>query len=580
MNLMQKTLRPKMLVFLLSFMTFISCSKDNDLFLDAVIEPENPTTVTPTPTDSTDTETPPVENPVEEEVDPIGTPVDNTVNIDFNFEAGNNIPLIPANPNRTIFIAVNGKASNSGLTQDSPKDIASAFDKSFVQAGDLFYIKAGDYKFNFNPSNGRQFDLSNLPGSASRPIYWVGYKNNPGDINASEFSTVSWDDYKSGPQASDGTHSLDSSVMPTFSGNKTSAPKYIDNESLFYCDGGEQGFVFRNIQIQYFRRGFDFRNLSDSVFENVVQANHGWFTEIAGQGGSNTDLQGTGWLIYSTSTSSWGSNNVIKNSAAYNMAFRGFTIGNSQHTLVEYSEATSDIDNGNPQDYYFHTIGKYNLFSHLRANRLVSSNHSGHGICFNQLADNNVMESSTIYGTSIHFDGAVNCYANNIELIGDNSYGLYEGGGIIIMDGAENNLVENTTSINGESGVSFSDSGKNSYAEHAGKNNTFRNLTVSNKSLAMIDLNWWNEKDDLSENNAFENCKFSNAPYLFVISRSNSNFSFDNCEFVDVNKLQQTSYKNTGNFVLNANTKFTNSKFSNSEMPNKLDFIISNLLGN
>lgn len=575
MNLMQKTLRPKMLVFILSFMTFLSCSKDNDLFLDAIIEPENPTTVTPTPTDSTDTETPPVENPVEEEVDPIGTPVDNTVNIDFNFEAGNNIPLIPANPNRTIYIAVNGKASNSGLTQDSPKDIASAFDKSFVQAGDLFYIKAGDYKFDFNPSNGRQFDLSNLPSSASRPIYWIGYKNTPGDINATEFSTVSWEDYKARPQAADRTHSLDSSVMPTFSGNTSRAPQYIGNESLFWQDGGEQGFVFRNIQIQYFRYGFQFKNLSSSVFENVIIANLGNFEPVEGQGGSNQDLIGKGFSITQKSD-----RNVIKNSATYNMAMIGFSLGEGEHSLIEYCEATSDIDNGNPQDYYFHTTGKYNLFSHVRANRLISSNHSGHGICFNQLADNNVMESSKVYGTSIHFDGAVNCYATNIEIIGDNSYGLYKGGDIIIMDGAENNLIENTTSINGESGISFSDSGKNSYAEHAGKNNTFRNVTVSNKSLAIIDLNWWNEKDDLSENNAFENCKFSNAPYLFVISRSNSNFSFDNCEFTDVNKLQQTSYKNSGNFVLNANTKFTNSTFSNSEIPNKLDFIISNLLGN
>ena len=565
MNYIHKILYPKMLFYIILLSAFLSCSKNSDFLLDAVIEE--------------------IEAPIEEVIespdnsgdDIISTPVDNAINIDFNFEAGNNIPLLPSNPSRTIYIATDGKSTNSGLTLNSPKDIASAFDKNFVQAGDLFYIKAGDYKFDMNPADSRQFDLSNLPSSVNKPIYWIGYKNTPGDINASEFSTVSWDDYKSNRQNADGTHYLDSSIMPTFSGNTSLAPKYIDNQSLFYCDGGEEGFVFRNIQIQYFRRGFNLRNLSNSVFENVTQANHGWFAKIKGQGGSNTDLQGSAWLIYSNSKSSWGSNNVIKNCAAYNMAFRGFTIGNSQNTLVEYSESTSDIDNGNPQDYYFHTTGKFNLFSNVRSNRLISSDHSGHGICFNQLSDNNVMIKSKVYGTNIHFDGATNCYANDIELIGDDSYGLYKGGGINILDGAEKNLIENISSKNGSSAISFSDSGKNPYTEHAGKYNTFRNLTAINKSLAIINLSWWNERDDLSESNIFENCEFSNAPYLFVVSRSNSDFMFDNCKFNSIENLQETSYKNPGNFVLNSNTQFKNSTFSNSEIPNKDNFILENI---
>lgn len=560
----------KILILVVFSLFFNSCAKDSDFFLETVLEEEKPVI------NNDDTII------VNKDSITVGTPGNNSVNIDFGFEVGNNIPLQPENPKRTIYISVEGRSSNTGLTLDSPKNIASAFDKSFVKAGDLFYIKAGNYTMPSNPKDNRQFDISDLPCTANDPCYWVGYKSIPGDINASEFSTVTWDDYKNRPQSNDGTHNLDPSLMPTFSGNTTYAPKYIDNGTLFFADGGEEGLVFRNLQIQYFRRGFELKRLSTSVFENIIQANHGWFAPINGQGGSNSDLQGTGWLIYSSSSSltSVSVKNVIKNCATYNMAFRGFTINNSTNTLVERSESTSDIDNGNPQDYYFHTIGKNNLFSNLRVNRLISSNHSGHGICFNQLSENNIMQNSVIYGTGIHFDGAINSYANNIQLIGDDSFGLFKGGGITIMDGAENNLIENCSSVNGETGINFSDSGKNPFDEHAGRNNSFKNIKITNKSKSIIDLNWWNEKDELTENNIFENCEFINSPYLFTISRPNSNFIFNNSQFINVKNIQQTTYKNEKNFLLNSNTQFKNSNFWDSEIPTKEKYIVSNLTNN
>ncbi|MFC4220515.1 hypothetical protein [Flagellimonas marina] len=576
MNFRNPTSKYSMLILFFTILTFFSCAKDSDLFLDAILEEEE---VVETD-DEIPTDEPEDDVEEDEEVDP--TPDDDSdkdpeipdVQIpDFGSDAGNSISLAPSNPNRIIYVAVDGSSNNDGLSQSSPINIDKAFDSNFVKAGDVFYIKAG--KYNYGSTGGNHYDLSNLPCTPNDPCYWIGYKNTPGDINASQYATVSWDDYKTGAQNSDGTHDLDPSDMPTFSGSKSSG-KYIDNGSLFYCDGGEQGFVFRNIQIEYFRRGFDMRNLSNSIFENVVQANHGWFTEVEGQGGSNTDLQGTGWLIYSTSTSSWGSNNIILNCASYNMAFRGFTIGNSRLTLVAFSEATSDIDNGNPQDYYFHTIGKDNLFTNLKANRLVSSNHSGHGICFNQLSENNIMQDSEIYGTNIHFDGSIGCYANNITVIGDNSFGLFEGGGISMIDGAEYNLIENCTLTNGGSGVSFSDSGKNPYEEHAGQNNVFRNLNISNKSGAIISLNWWAESDDPCSNNSFQNCTFSNASSLFSIARTNSNFSIVDCDVSNVAELEVLDDRN-GNYILNSNTQFIDSNFWNSELPSAARFIVDGL---
>ncbi|MDC6366870.1 MULTISPECIES: hypothetical protein [Flavobacteriaceae] len=588
----------KIFLSLLLTIALFSCSDDNELFLAAIEEDiqqneadeDNTDTKDDSDNDGTDENDGTDDSGGDEDgtddgdngngngnQDPVD-PVIPDVTAPFTVDAGNDIPLTPSNPNRIIYVAVDGSSQNDGLSASSPKDIDSAFDPSFVKAGDVFYIKAGEYNYGTNPSGNAHYDLSNLPCSPSQPCYWIGYKNSAGDINAGQYATVSWEDYKSGSRNSDGTHDLNSSEMPTFSGSKGSG-KYIDNESLFYCDGGEQGFVFRNLQIQYFRRGFEFRILSNSVFENVVQANHGWFTEVEGQGGSNSDLQGTGWMIYSSSTNSWGSNNVILNCAAYNMAFRGFTINNSRNTLVAYSESSSDIDNGNPQDYYFHTIGKNNLFTNLRVNRLISSNHSGHGICFNQLSKNNVMQHSDVYGTNVHFDGAIECYAKDIAIMGVNSYGLFKGGGINVMDGAEYNLIENCTLENGGSGVSFSDSGKNPYDEHAGQNNTFRNVTISNKSSSIINLNWWNEVDDLSSNNSFQNCSFKDSPNLFVIARTNSNFSIIDSEITNVSQLEKLDDRK-GVFTLNSNTQFLNSNFWNSEVPSKDNYQVEGVTNN
>lgn len=555
-------------IFVLIFSTY-SCTKDSDLFLEAINEEI-------------------IENIEEEEeneeqggnqnsnVEPGDTTIPD-ITAPFDINAGNDIPLTPDSPNRIIYIATDGSSANDGLSSSNPKDIDSAFDKNFVQAGDLFYIKAGRYNYGSLNGNGH-YDMSNLPCSASEPCYWIGYKDTPGDISASQYATVSWDDYKSGSRNADNTHDLDASKMPTFSGNNSSG-KYIDNGNLFYTDGGEQGFVFRNMQIQYFRRGFYFNRLSNSTFENVTQANHGWFTEVKGQGGSNSDLQGTGWFLHSNSTGSWGENNKIINCASYNMTFRAFAIGNSRTTLVAYCEATSDIDNGNPQDYYFHTIGKNNVFTNVKANRLISSNHSGHGICFNQKSENNVMQHSRIYGTSVHFDGAIHCYANEIELIGDNSYGLYKGGDFGFIDGAEYNLVENSTVKFGDTGFIFADSGKNPYEEHAGQNNVIRNVMVEDKLSSMIDLFWWDEVEQLSSNNSFQNCSFKNAPNLFKIARPNSSFSLIDTEVNNVTSLIELDNRK-GNFALNNNTNFLNSNFWQSELPSKDQYVVENVTNN
>ncbi len=568
-----------MFVLFFVLLTLSSCGKDNDLFLDAIGEDiaqngsEKPAEETPqSPTDGNNSngENPTVEIP---EIPDLSQLYDQEIG--FQGNVGNNIPMTPANPNRIIYVAVNGSASNSGLSQSSPKDINTAFNKDFIQAGDVFYIKAGKYTYG-TPSGTAHYDLSNLPCTPDKPCYWIGYKDTPGDINSSQYATVSWDDYKARPRNSDGTHDLDSDIMPTFSGN-SSTGKYIDNESLFYTDGGEQGFVFRNMQIQYFRRGFNFKLPSYMVFDNVVQANHGWFTNIEGQGGSNTDLQGTAFLLYSTSSGSSGKYNVIRNSATYNMTFRGFSIGNSENSLIEFSESVSDIDNGNPQDYYFHTTGKNNLFRNLKAKRLVSSNHSGHGVCFNQLSKNNTVLDSEVEGTSIHLDGASYCLVKDVSVIGNQNFGLYKGGGISFMDNAEYNIVDGAYLANGENGFSFQDSGKNSYEEHPGQYNMVMNSKVENVSHGIIELGWWNELTELVLGNVFTDCTFSNAPYLFIVSRPNSGFVIENCKISNITNLQEITYKNTGGSILNPNTQFIDSNFWNSEVPSKDNYIVTNV---
>ncbi len=494
---------------------------------------------------------------------------------------GNTVNLTPETATRVRYATKNGAGTMDGTSEANAWSIDMAFDNTYVDPGDYINIKYGEMGPYGTPSGGStsaHYNLSNLGASASNPIAWVGYHTTPGDLDRppNSFAAVSWSDYLAGTPEIDGTRPLDPSVMPTFSGDITVTDnKYINNGYLFYTDGGEEGYIFKNIQIQYFRRGFYTLNINHSVLNNVVQANHGWFTDVEGQGGVNTDLQGSSFFL-----STGSDNNIITNCASYNVAFIAFTLNTGNNNVVSYCEAVSNINNGNPEDYYFHTIGRYNVFHNIKVDRLSDSNHSGHGICFNQGAGYNVMRDSQIKGTSIHFDGSAYSYAHDITLTAYPSYvgdggPAYTGGGIVFQDDPYETFIENVTSLNNVgavSAVATSDTYLNPLIPSESavfkvtiKNSDFNGQTTESKTNTFLSLGAsYSSRKELPANDMeFLNCRFTEYDVFTNIYCVNNGINVKNSCFDTV--LDFTVPNDI--YSLDSGSILTNNNFNGSEIP-------------
>jgi hypothetical protein len=364
--------------------------------------------------------------------------------------------------------------------------------------------------------------------------------------------------------------------MPTFRGDvNVTDDKYIDNGNLFESDGGESGYVFRNLQIEFFRRGWYQNNFDNSIFQNIIIANMGWFTDVEGQGGVNTDLNGDGIVNYGDSN-----NNIYSDCAGYNHAFRFISIQDAETSLVQYNVAASWIDAGNPQDYYFHTTGTNNLFHHLEAYRMADSNHSGHGICFNQEAVGNVARDWKIVGTNAHLDGASHSYMHNGTLVAKPEFNAYvtnyRGGAFSIFDDSYNALLENITYENSVTGLTIWDQGSHTKPpvppyEAGGNGIKMRYVTSTATTYPGISPTWYNMGVNFSstkatvpvDNVSFENIQISGFDVFIDSYVVNNGLTLTNSCLTDVPTFETT---NEG-YSLDSSSTITNVNFNNSEVP-------------
>lgn len=488
-------------------------------------------------------------------------------------KAGNDLDNWTVNDASRVFYVAPG-ANGSGTSINDPMSMDQAFNANQVQGGDWYWVKAGDYGM-------KNYDLSNLDTDATRfnPIAWVGYRTTPGDIVSQPyggFNTAPNTDGKhSNPMAnlptnSAGHHILDSSLMPTITGNQGNAPDYLDNDYAFESDGGEEGYIFKNFQVQFMAAGWFIKNPKYWLFDNVVSAHMGNFQDIEGQGGSNQELRGEG--IQFEKNGPAGNNCVVKNSFFAQHAIKALSFSEGEYNLAVDVACYSDINNGNPQDYYFHTTGKYNQFRRVRAIRNINSRHSGHGICFNYGSEHNMSQDSYIYGTSFHFDASHACLSKDNVIVkeqdwcqyitndpeGNNSL-CYSGGGYAVMDDANHNMVDGGR----YSGAGFLDSQKHSRPGHtnvesAGHNNTFKNAVITDIGDSVFSYGNWS-----GDTPAFDNLVFNNileGATLMDVARPNSGLIFQNNDIVNVGQLWDGDDGN----ILNDDTCFINNKWVNS----------------
>lgn len=562
-----KPLNPAILwLFTLLILIFFSCSQDTDILLEAILEEPMEEVAEEEEEEMEEEEEEEMEEEViaeeeeeEEEETVYNDPIDD-IPPPYTGGAGNK-DISTETALRVFYVSVNGSASNDGLSQGSPIDIETAFDVDRIKPGDLYWIKAGDYG-NINIELNQP---GKTAGTETNPIGWIGYKDTPGDIKAVEGPTVSWDDYIANG------HDLDPSEMPTLTGSDSQAPNFLINEHAIELNHWKEHIVIRNFQIRQYETGILMQKGENNIFDNIIIANNGYFADIEGQGGSNQDLLGSGIVVRRET-----GYNKVTNSYTMNMAIKGFSFDqDSSYNLIEWCRSDTDNDSEhNPQDYYFHIVGKYNVLRNISARKLTESNHSGHGLCFNWDANQewggqyNYAENVEIVNTGIHFDGAHTHHntVKNATLSNDRTHYIY-GVHVTFMDGANNNLLEDSTLRDGS--LSFADSGAHVDNGNAGNNNTVRRVTFSNNEKAIKFSNWSTEYPAF--NNTFVDCIFKDLENLFEVERENYGNRLIDCEIQNVPSLWYEDDK-TRDYALSSTTIFENCNFWESEIPSATEY--------
>lgn len=467
----------------------------------------------------------------------------------------------PTSGDNVFFVTTSGNSGNNGKSESSAWDIGHAFKSA--RPGDIVYIKAGNYgggNYVFNQS-----------GNASQPIKFIGYKNQPGDINAYEQNLLSNEtrDRRGTTRFAnnvefDYTQSLNMNEMPHFTKN------FVKNDFFFTVSGDY--IEFHNIII----RGGDFgmlfdRNSSHCKLINSVIMEQGRM-DIASSDSSHPDrYQGTG----------------ISNRRSERLEVRFCTFLNCEQQALEIRGANSgtysdnvvySYNDRNGTDYFYLVTGDAGASSHdlvieyNRCHRLTSVPHGGHGFITKNGAYNNTFRNFRVINTNIETSFA-NATGNVFEkgyVQGSASQGddlTY----ILTSNGSTGNTFKDIVVDDVWGGLLFLDHGEDGSSSFAGIANDYINIIVKNAKYGVI-FSESGANRGPTNNNKFLNCTFFNTEFGIRAHRNNSGNSFINCHFSASSSL----YTNHAGYSLNGNTRFENCHFSGNLNRNSANSFVTN----
>lgn len=440
----------------------------------------------------------------------------------------------PTTGENVFYVTVNGKSSNNGKTESSAWDIIHAF--KTAKAGDIVHIKAGNYgNKNLKGSNS---------GTLENPIKFIGYTNEPNDINAMNGSTFVYIEGKE----------PNSATMPLLKGTR------INNEGKGTAILLDKNFInISNFQIMYYSKGISAIG-DNQILNNIVVFEVGDFnpnhTDSWTVDRSKNNYDGEGIEIF-------GNNSKLINSIVINAGAESIKISGGENQNHKYNQVYSD-NNVNSCDYYYliNKGGKQNSINNISIYRKKGMSHKGHGLICKDDASYNTFENIEVINTIIEmsFAGVHDNLVKNSSITGQYSAGG-RGGGILVANGANNNTFENISIDNVKHMISFADWNDGYQSEYdqtnAGNNNLFSKITGS-KALNVIYFDAFDNLGGIAHDNVIIDSQFSNAERLFQVNRGNSDNALINCTLKDIKALSISS--EGYNFTLNPNTVFENCK--------------------
>lgn len=469
----------------------------------------------------------------------------------------------------SYFVSSEASGSNDGKSEATAWTWQEAVSKA--RPGMTIYIKAGLYE--------NYLQTLNTSGNSEEPIRFVGYKQVPGDIDATNQdllgletrgrrgTTVLADNRPLLP-----SEDVDSSEFPIF------RKAYVINETAIILNGS-------NIELHNLGfSGYDTAIRTSELSENCVISNCIFHEQgnlsVGMRDNSNPDrYRGTG-------VDNRGSKNLsvtfctFLNAEQNALQFLGVSGGKIENNLV-YSYNTT-----NGTDYMF-LISKNGPndsvdleLAYNTAERMANVPHGGHAFVIKNGANNNKVRNFEVINSSIEVNFA-NVHHNTFEN-GNISGSYYQNkdalSGIFFGNGAHHNSFNNivvTGSWGGITCSAYPDGASNDSSintNHPGNDNIFSNIVIKDSQYAVIMSESNAQGSQPLTNNIILNCTFFNVEYGIRANRPNSGTKFYNTSF---NLTRGLIIANNG-YSLNDNTVFEHCHFNMSSIKNSVDEFNSN----
>ena len=484
----------------------------------------------------------------------------------------------PITGDNVYYVTTSGKSSNNGATEATAWSITHAMNTA--TAGDVVYIKAGDYVIDYN--------LAPKSGSSSSPIKFIGYKTTPGDILSEKGATITYADYLANG------NDLDPKVMPLI--RRSSVQMSTQNNTRRGIDLGGKSYVeIENLQFKWQQEAISaFQHGAGIKLRNLVIAWVGNFDPVDtwtsggltydpplplnASGGESTNQVGKGIDV------SGAIGALIENCTIINPGHVGIVSGTitslpvTQNAVIRGCKVYSD-QNINPADYYLEMYNSQNgLIEDCEVYRIGDLVHQGHGIDFKKNSTNNIARNCYVENTflEVNLNSNYNTF-ENITIQGKQNYKTNRrSGGIKIYYNSNFNTFKNIKLLDTD-GVFFADVRDEiaTPSNVAGHDNEFIDCLFYNAQInayrnsdspitfeANTGLEAGGYNNSPAYNNKFYNCTFDTAAAMFTVNRPNYGNEFIECNFINIPLVYST--RSWGDAL---NAIFTNCNFENSQVP-------------
>lgn len=416
----------------------------------------------------------------------------------------------------TYYVSAEGNDTNSGTLALPWKTVTHASANS--NPGDTIYVKAGLYNENV---------IISKSGIPDKPVFFIGYKTTPGDMPP---ILVSRPDPYSAFSPAD---------MPTFDGGNRGTGTGFNCRNQKYLR-------IKNFQIQNYKYGLTAGGTSQDAGNNFF-----FNINVRSIGEVSDSYSGLGIILGSMGTL-FSNNNIIDSCLVINSAAEGISI-NGDYNSVTGSKVYCNENTGYAAtDYYMIVTGKYNTFRGCYIERALGLSHWGHGYTAKTNAAQVVDQGLSLPALASQYNRFYFCEAKNMgesfcvrhrtaqynlfyhckatgSHTGANNSPSGEGSGIVIRDGASDNIFDGIIAENCSEGIVFVDSeedgdmGSNPPG-HPNNNNKIINSIIINCYVG-VSFSGEGVPSDAGDN-LIAGCTFYKTRYLHYAARSCKNMKY------------------------------------------------------